>query len=54
MFQQVSDYAPPQWPDPTHPQQGHLDIIVDDPDHLEAVAARAEELGAARLADGAT
>ena len=54
MFQQVSDYAPPQWPDPTHPQQGHLDIIVDDPGHLEAVAARAEELGAARLADGAT
>jgi len=54
MFQQVSDYTPPQWPDPAHPQQGHLDIIVDDPGHLEAVTARAEELGATRLAGGAT
>jgi catechol-2,3-dioxygenase len=54
MFQQVSDYAPPQWPDPAHPQQAHLDVIVDGPDHLKAVTARAEELGATRLADGAT
>jgi catechol 2,3-dioxygenase-like lactoylglutathione lyase family enzyme len=42
MFQQVSDYTPPQWPDPAHPQQGHLDVIVDDPDHLKAVGTRAE------------
>jgi catechol-2,3-dioxygenase len=54
MFQQVSDYTPPQWPDPAHPQQGHLDVIVDDPGHLKAVEARAQELGATRLADGAT
>jgi hypothetical protein len=54
MFQQVSDYTPPQWPDPAHPQQGHLDVIVDDPGHLKAARARAEELGATRLADGAT
>jgi catechol 2,3-dioxygenase-like lactoylglutathione lyase family enzyme len=54
MFQQVTDYTPPQWPDPGRPQQGHLDVIVDDPGHLKAVAARAEELGATRLADGAT
>jgi catechol 2,3-dioxygenase-like lactoylglutathione lyase family enzyme len=54
MFQQVSDYSPPRWPDPAHPQQGHLDVIVDDPDHLTAVTARAEELGATRLTDGAT
>jgi hypothetical protein len=54
MFQQVSDYTPPQWPDPAHPQQGHLDVIVDDPGHLKAAGARAEELGATRLADGAT
>jgi hypothetical protein len=40
--------------DPAHPQQGHLDVIVDDPDHLKAVGARAEDLGATRLADGAT
>jgi catechol-2,3-dioxygenase len=54
MFQQVSSYAPPQWPDPAHPQQGHLDILADDAEHLKAVAARAEELGATRLHDGAT
>jgi catechol 2,3-dioxygenase-like lactoylglutathione lyase family enzyme len=49
MFQQVSDYHPPQWPDPAHPQQAHLDIIVDD---LDAVGARALELGASRLEAG--
>jgi catechol-2,3-dioxygenase len=54
MFQQVIGYTPPQWPDPAHPQQAHLDVIVDDPDHLKAVAARAQELGASRLAEGAT
>ena len=27
MFQQVSDYNPPRWPDPAHPQQAHLDIM---------------------------
>jgi catechol-2,3-dioxygenase len=54
MFQQVSDYTAPQWPDPAHPQQGHLDVIVDDPGQLKAVVARAQELGATWLADGAT
>jgi catechol-2,3-dioxygenase len=54
MFQQVGQYTPPQWPDPAHPQQGHLDVIVDDEAALKALAARAEELGATRLADGAT
>ena len=49
MFQQVSDYNPPQWPDPAHPQQAHLDIIVDD---LDAAEARALELGATRLEAG--
>jgi catechol 2,3-dioxygenase-like lactoylglutathione lyase family enzyme len=43
MFQQISDYNPPRWPDPEHPQQAHLDIIVDD---LDAGEARAIELGA--------
>jgi hypothetical protein len=46
MFQQVSDYTPPQWPNPAHPQQGHLDIMVDD---LDTGEARALELGASRL-----
>lgn len=46
MFQQVDAYSPPQWPDPAHPQQAHLDIIVDD---LDAAQARAVELGATVL-----
>jgi catechol 2,3-dioxygenase-like lactoylglutathione lyase family enzyme len=46
MFQQVSEYNPPRWPDPAHPQQAHLDIIVDN---LDAGEARALELGASRL-----
>jgi len=49
MFQQISDYNPPRWQDPAHPQQGHLDIAVDD---LDAGEARAIELGASRLAGG--
>ncbi len=49
MFQQVSDYTPPQWPDPAHPQQGHLDILVDD---LDAGEERALQLGATRLPGG--
>ena len=49
MFQLVSDYNPPQWLDPAHPQQAHLDILVDD---LDAGEARALELGASRLEDG--
>jgi catechol-2,3-dioxygenase len=49
MFQQVSGYNPPRWPDPSHPQQAHLDILVDD---LDAGEARAMELGASRLPGG--
>jgi predicted enzyme related to lactoylglutathione lyase len=49
MFQQVSDYTAPRWPDPAYPQQGHLDITVDD---LDAGEARALELGASRLEGG--
>lgn len=46
MFQQVSDYKPPRWPDPAHPQQAHLDLLVDD---LDTGETRAVELGARRL-----
>jgi predicted enzyme related to lactoylglutathione lyase len=49
MFQQISGYNPPRWPDPAHPQQAHLDIAVDD---LDAGEARAIELGASRLESG--
>jgi catechol 2,3-dioxygenase-like lactoylglutathione lyase family enzyme len=49
MFQQVDEYTAPGWPDPHRPQQGHLDIAVDD---LDAGEARALGLGAVRLAGG--
>lgn len=49
MFQQVSEYNPPRWPDSAYPQQAHLDITVDD---LDAGEARALELGASRLNGG--
>lgn len=49
MFQQVSTYTRPRWPDPAYPQQAHLDIDVDD---LDAGEAWALDLGASRL-DGA-
>jgi predicted enzyme related to lactoylglutathione lyase len=49
MFQQVSDYHPPRWPDPAYPQQAHLDISIDD---LDAGEARAVELGAIRMEGG--
>lgn len=49
MFQQVEGYNPPRWPDPAHPQQAHLDIMMDD---LDAGEARGLELGASRLNGG--
>jgi catechol 2,3-dioxygenase-like lactoylglutathione lyase family enzyme len=46
--QLAPDHVPPQWPDPSRPQQLHLDIEVDDVEEAErAVLA----LGARRLAD---
>ncbi|MFI6261873.1 VOC family protein [Micromonospora sp. NPDC051006] len=49
MFQRISDYNPPRWPDPVYPQQAHLDLVVDD---LDAGEARALELGASRTDAG--
>ena len=49
MFQQVSEYNPPRWPNPEHPQQAHLDLLVED---LDAGEARALQLGASRLDGG--
>ncbi|HWS37468.1 MAG TPA: VOC family protein [Actinoplanes sp.] len=34
-FQQVADYRKPEWPGREHPQQMHLDVIVDDLDTAE-------------------
>ncbi len=49
MFQQISNYNQPHWPDPTRPQQAHLDIAVDD---LDTGETQALALGATRLAGG--
>jgi catechol-2,3-dioxygenase len=46
LFQQVETYNPPQWPDPAHPQQFHLDVMVDD---IEAGEKAALAIGATRL-----
>lgn len=43
--QRVADYRPPRWPDPTAPQQFHLDLYAADP---AAAEARLIELGATR------
>ena len=46
-FQPAADYRAPDWPDPAHPQQLHLDVMVDDPDEAEPLVLA---LGARRLA----
>jgi catechol-2,3-dioxygenase len=47
MFQQVAQYQPPHWPDPTRPQQLHLDVMIGaDADAAEEAALA---LGATRL-----
>jgi len=48
-LQHAPDHVPPQWPDPEHPQQFHLDIYVPD---LEVAAQHAEKLGARRIGGG--
>jgi len=36
-FQRATEWIPPRWPDPAHPQQLHLDIRVNDATwHLSA------------------
>jgi len=34
-FQESPDHVPPVWPDPTGPQQVHLDLSVEDLDEAE-------------------
>jgi catechol 2,3-dioxygenase-like lactoylglutathione lyase family enzyme len=48
MFQNVAGYHAPQWPDPAHPQQAHLDIDVADIAESEKLVL---SLGATRLKD---
>jgi len=45
--QLTPDFQPPLWPDPNHPQQIHLDIMVDDPPTAESQVLA---LGARQLA----
>ena len=46
--QLAPDHVPPQWPDPAHPQQLHLDVHVDD---VDAAEQQVLALGASRLPD---
>ena len=48
-FQLARDHRAPRWPDPAYPQQGHLDVMVDD---VAAAEPKVEALGATRLAAG--
>ncbi len=50
-LQAAPDHVPPQWPDPAHPQQFHLDLRVSD---IDTAAQDAVELGASRLGGGET
>ena len=50
-FQLAPDHVEPQWPGQEHPQQFHLDLLIDG---YQQAADRAIALGATRLADGAT
>ena len=48
-FQLARDHQPPRWPDPAHPQQLHLDVMVDD---LSVASERVLGLGARELPGG--
>jgi catechol 2,3-dioxygenase-like lactoylglutathione lyase family enzyme len=48
-FQKATDLVLPQWPDPSRPQQFHLDVKVDD---IETAEGRARAAGARRLPGG--
>lgn len=45
-IQRVGDYRAPRWPSADHPQQMHLDVLVDN---LDAAQARVLALGATLL-----
>jgi len=48
-FQLASDHQPPSWPDPSIPQQLHVDVMVDD---VAAAEPQVLALGARRLPGG--
>lgn len=45
-FQRAPDHRPPTWPDPSIPQQVHLDVMVDD---VAAATSAVLALGARAL-----
>jgi catechol-2,3-dioxygenase len=45
-FQLAPNHKPPQWPDPDHPQQFHMDVLVED---VETAERQVLALGATRL-----
>ena len=49
-FQHAPDHQRPQWPDPAHPQQFHLDIDIDG--DIEVAEQQVLALGATKLGDG--
>jgi catechol-2,3-dioxygenase len=49
MFQRIEHHTRPNWPDPSAPQQFHLDIAVEDIDKAEPAALA---IGATRLDGG--
>lgn len=49
-FQRVADYRPPLWPDPSRPQQFHLDFGVTN---LDRAQEQVLDQGAQVLDDGA-
>ncbi len=54
-FQRAPDHVAPTWPDPTVPQQMHLDVAVDDVDGAGplVVGLGARHLGGNTYADPA-
>jgi len=48
-FQLAPGHVPPQWPDPSRPQQFHLDVLVDDLSEAQSLVLA---IGARRLPDG--
>jgi len=48
-FQRAVDHRPPTWPDPTIPQQMHLDVMVEN---VADATPQVLSLGAVQLAEG--
>lgn len=48
-FQRVADHRRPTWPDPTIPQQVHLDVMVEN---VADATPRVLSLGAVQLQEG--